>query len=165
MSSGKPKVVIVGGGFGGLNCALALRKAEVSITLVDRRNFHLFQPLLYQVATGGLSQANIAAPLRGVLRRQRHQTRVVLGNVNDIDLSRKEVHLADGVEPYDYLVVRPGTARLLRAQRWGRARAKDGGRRHRIRRRSCGGRVAERATDPAVQHAWLTFVFGRRRRR
>ena len=65
----KHRVVIVGGGFGGLYCAQSLRKAPVQVTLIDRRNFHLFQPLLYQVATGGLSPANIAAPLRAVLER------------------------------------------------------------------------------------------------
>src|SRR5215210_2486304 len=76
------RVVIVGGGFGGLYAAQRLRKAGVEITLIDRRNFHLFQPLLYQVATGALSPANIAAPLRAVLRRQRNVT-VLMGEVTD----------------------------------------------------------------------------------
>ena len=80
----KHRVVIVGGGFGGLNAALGLAHVDVSVTLVDRRNFHLFQPLLYQVATGGLSPADIASPLRAVLKRQRN-TRVLHGDVTDID--------------------------------------------------------------------------------
>jgi NADH dehydrogenase len=88
-----PRVVIVGGGFGGLYCARHLRRAQAEITLIDRRNFHLFQPLLYQVATGGLSPANIAAPLRGVLKRQRNTT-VLMAEVADFDLARREVILA-----------------------------------------------------------------------
>ena len=91
--SAKHRVVIIGGGFGAaLHAAQALRKAPVEVTLVDRRNFHLFQPLLYQVATGGLSPANIAAPLRGVLSRQQNAT-VLLGEVLDFDLDRKQVVL------------------------------------------------------------------------
>src|SRR3954447_9832188 len=103
------RVVIVGGGFGGLYAARALRKAPVSVTLVDRRNFHLFQPLLYQVATGGLSPANIAAPLRAVLKRQRN-ARVLLGEVVDFDLGRRLVILRDGATiPYDSLIVATGS--------------------------------------------------------
>src|SRR5262249_60232680 len=98
------RVVIVGGGFGGLYAAQALRKAPVAVTLVDRRNFHLFQPLLYQVATGALSPANIAAPLRGVLRRQRNVT-VLLGEVVDFDLAGRRVVLQDGEADYDTLIV------------------------------------------------------------
>src|SRR5262245_53225558 len=101
------RVVIVGGGFGGLYAAQALRNADVDITLIDRRNFHLFQPLLYQVATGALSPANIAAPLRAVLRKQRNVT-VLLGEVTDFDLDTKEVVLADGRVPYDSLLVATG---------------------------------------------------------
>ncbi|MFN3477173.1 MAG: FAD-dependent oxidoreductase, partial [Candidatus Methylomirabilales bacterium] len=78
-------VVIIGGGFGGLYAAKSLKWAPVRVTLIDRRNFHLFQPLLYQVATGGLSPANIAAPLRAILKRQRN-TRVLLAEVVDIDV-------------------------------------------------------------------------------
>src|SRR4051794_6997009 len=94
---GKPRhrVVIVGGGFGGLLAAQGLRKAARDGTLIDRRNFHLFQPLLYQVATGGLSPANIAAPLRSVLRKQKN-ARVILGEVAGFDLPTKAVLLADG---------------------------------------------------------------------
>jgi NADH dehydrogenase len=102
------RVVIVGGGFGGLYAARALGKAGVRVTLIDRRNFHLFQPLLYQVATGGLSPANIAAPLRAVLKRQKN-TRVLLGDVTGFDLERRLVLLADGSEPYDSLLVAAGS--------------------------------------------------------
>src|SRR5919199_2601167 len=83
-------VVIIGGGFGGLYAAKALRKAPVRVTLVDRRNFHLFQPLLYQVATGGLSPANIAAPLRAVLRKQKN-CKVILGEVTGFDVPGRAV--------------------------------------------------------------------------
>jgi NADH dehydrogenase len=98
----------VGGGFGGLYAAQALGKAPVQVTVIDRRNFHLFQPLLYQVATGGLSPANIAAPLRAVLKRQRN-TRVLLGEVVGFDLDRRLVLLKDGNEPYDSLIVATGS--------------------------------------------------------
>jgi NADH dehydrogenase len=105
----RPRVVIVGGGFGGLYCAMGLRNSPVDVTLVDRRNFHLFQPLLYQVATGGLSPANIAAPLRGILKRQKN-ARVWLGEVADFDIARKEVILTDGGRlPYDTLVLAAGS--------------------------------------------------------
>src|SRR5256885_14308913 len=88
-------VVIVGGGFGGLRAAQALRSAPVDVTLIDRRNYHLFQPLLYQVATGSLSPGQIAAPIRSVLSRQKN-TRVLMGDVVDIDPAGKRVVLADG---------------------------------------------------------------------
>jgi NADH dehydrogenase len=90
----KHRVVIVGGGFGGLNAARSLRRARVEVTLVDRRNFHLFQPLLYQVATGALSPANIAAPLRWILERQAN-CKVLLGEVRDFDVDAREVLLAE----------------------------------------------------------------------
>src|SRR5580692_10495453 len=94
----RPRVVIVGGGFGGLYAARSLKRAAVDITLIDRRNFHLFQPLLYQVATGALSPGEIASPLRYVLNRQKN-TRVLLGEVVDIDAGvnggKREVILAD----------------------------------------------------------------------
>ena len=86
------KVVIIGGGFGGLYTAKTLAKANVSITLIDQRNFHLFQPLLYQVATGTLSPADISSPLRAVFRRSKN-TRVLLGKVSDIDPKKQEVIL------------------------------------------------------------------------
>src|SRR5262245_31237184 len=87
---GMHRVVIVGGGFGGLAAARALKRAPVAVTLADRRNFHLFQPLLYQVATGGLSPANIAAPLRAVLKRQQN-AEVVLAEATGFDLARRQV--------------------------------------------------------------------------
>src|SRR5271166_4228805 len=103
-----PRVVIVGGGFGGLNAARSLRSEPVEVTLIDRRNFHLFQPLLYQVATGGLSPANIAAPLRSILRNQKN-TRVILDQVVNFDLAGRRVLLPDGEVPYDSLIVATGS--------------------------------------------------------
>lgn len=103
------KVVIVGGGFGGLRAAQNLKSALVDVTLVDRRNYHLFQPLLYQVATGSLSPGEIASPLRGILSRQKN-TRVLLGTVVDVDPDSKCVYLADGaILPYDSLIVAAGS--------------------------------------------------------
>src|SRR5262245_63440929 len=90
-------VVIIGGGFGGLETARQLRRSEIDVTLVDRRNFHLFQPLLYQVATGELSPANIAAPLRSILERQKNCT-VLMGEVRDFDIAgrrRSEEHTSE----------------------------------------------------------------------
>src|SRR6201987_5049204 len=107
--SERSKVIIVGGGFGGLSAAQALKSAPVDVTLIDRRNYHLFQPLLYQVATGSLSPGEIAAPLRGVLSKQRN-TRVLLGDVQDIDPVAKQVVLADGgTFEYDSLIVAAGS--------------------------------------------------------
>lgn len=107
----RPRVVIVGGGFGGLHAAKSLRRAPVEVTLIDRRNFHLFQPLLYQVATGGLSPANISAPIRALLRTQKN-ARVIMGEVTRFDPVKRTVRL-DGppheVE-YDYLIVAAGVA-------------------------------------------------------
>src|SRR5881392_577063 len=105
----KHRVVILGGGFGGLAAAQKLKRAPVEITLIDRRNFHLFQPLLYQVATGGLSPGEIASPLRGVLKRQQN-TRVWLGEVIDIDPRRRSVVLSDGALAYDTLIVATGAS-------------------------------------------------------
>ena len=102
-------VVIVGGGFGGLRAAQALKSAPVDVTLIDRRNYHLFQPLLYQVATGSLSPGEISAPLRSVLSRQKN-TRVLLGEVVDLDPVSKRVVLADGASfEYDSLIVAAGS--------------------------------------------------------
>jgi len=103
------RVLILGGGFGGLNAAQKLKHAPVEVTLIDRRNFHLFQPLLYQVATGSLSPGEIAAPLRGVLSRQRN-AQVLLGEAVDIDPQAKRVILRDGaVFEYDSLIVATGS--------------------------------------------------------
>ncbi len=104
-----PRVVIVGGGFGGLEAARQLRKAAVQVTLIDRRNFHLFQPLLYQVATAGLSPANIATPLRYIVRHQRN-CEVLLADVIGFDVSRKVVLLADGEVSYDTLILAAGAS-------------------------------------------------------
>jgi NADH dehydrogenase len=102
-----PHVVIIGGGFGGLNAARALRNAPVRVTLLDRRNHHVFQPLLYQVATAGLSPGDIASPIRWILRRQRN-VRVLLGEAKSIDVETRHVVLDAGVIAYDYLIVASG---------------------------------------------------------
>jgi NADH dehydrogenase len=102
----KPRVVIIGGGFGGLSAARALAGKPIEVTLIDRNNHHLFQPLLYQVATAGLSPADIASPIRGILHKQKN-ARVMLAEVTGIDAVRKEV-IADGRIPYDYLVLATG---------------------------------------------------------
>ena len=101
------RVVIVGGGFGGLYAAKKLGRAPVDVTLIDRRNFHLFQPLLYQVATGALSPGEIASPLRVVLKKNRN-TEVLLGEVMDLDVEHRRVILRDGEAPYDDLIVATG---------------------------------------------------------
>src|SRR5690554_3762690 len=103
------RVVVVGAGFGGLNAVKTLRRAPVQIEVVDRRNFHLFQPLLYQVATAALNPSDIAYPIRSVFRRQTNVSSVIMDEVVDIDLVAREVHLADGgVASYDYLIVAGG---------------------------------------------------------
>ena len=104
----RPRVVIVGGGFAGLNAAKLLKHVHVRVTLIDRTNHHLFQPLLYQVATAGLSTNDIAAPLRAILRHQKDCT-VMMGEVEGVDTARKCVRLADDEEvAYDYLVLATG---------------------------------------------------------
>jgi NADH dehydrogenase len=107
--SAKTHVVVVGGGFGGLSCARALRRADVRVTLVDRLNHHLFQPLLYQVATAALSPAQIAAPIRQVLSRQRNAA-VVLAEVTGVDAERRVLRLSAGELSYDVLVLAAGAA-------------------------------------------------------
>lgn len=104
---GLPRVVIIGAGFGGIACARALRHTPVQVTLIDRHNYHLFQPLLYQVATAALSPGDIAVPIRSMFRGQ-FNTRVLLGNVTDIDARRQQVILQDLTVPFDYLVVATG---------------------------------------------------------
>jgi NADH dehydrogenase len=155
------RVVIVGGGFGGLYTAQALRKARLQVTLLDRRNFHLFQPLLYQVATGALSPANIASPLRGVLKRQRN-ARVLLAEVTGFDLARRLVLLDDGSVPYDTLVVAAGARHhYFGHPEWeqyapGLKTIEDA---TDIRRRILYAfEAAERTADPAARQQWLTFV-------
>jgi NADH dehydrogenase len=105
----RPRVVIIGGGFGGLYAARALRRALVDVTVIDRTNHHLFQPLLYQVATATLAPTHITAPIRWLLRKQRN-TRVVLAEVTRIDVDARRVICADNaVFPYDYLIVATGS--------------------------------------------------------
>ncbi|HKY62360.1 MAG TPA: NAD(P)/FAD-dependent oxidoreductase [bacterium] len=105
----RPRIVLLGGGFGGLYAAKALKGIEAKITLIDRRNFHLFQPLLYQVATGGLSPGEIASPLRSILKRHAN-LRVLNAEILDIDPERQIVRLADDEVGYDYLVVATGAS-------------------------------------------------------
>lgn len=155
------RVVIVGGGFGGLYAAQSLRHTPVQVTLVDRRNFHLFQPLLYQVATGGLSPANIAAPLRSVLKRQKNAC-VLMAEVCGFDLRERRVLMTDGSVPYDSLVVATGSENFYFGhahwEQWAPAlkTVEDA---TEIRRRVLMAfEIAERETDPQEIRKWLTFV-------
>jgi NADH:ubiquinone reductase (H+-translocating) len=156
------KVVIIGGGFGGLSAAQHLNSPLVDVPLIDRPNYHLFQPLLYQVATGSLSPGEIAAPLRGVLSRHRN-TRVLLGAVVDIDSESKRVFLADrAILDYDSLIVAAGSqTSYLGHNEW--QQSAPGLKsieeaitiRHKI---LYAFEVAERISDPEQRRAWLTFV-------
>ena len=103
----RPRVVIIGAGFGGINAAIGLKNVDVDVTVIDRRNYHLFQPLLYQVATAGLSPAQIAMPIRHILRRQKNAT-VLMDKVDDIDTAARLVITADRQIPYDRLVIATG---------------------------------------------------------
>jgi NADH:ubiquinone reductase (H+-translocating) len=160
------RVVIVGGGFAGLNAARALRRARCEITLIDRRNHHLFQPLLYQVATGSLAAAEIAAPLRWVVRRQRN-TRVMLAEVTALDLveSRVRARATNGgmiVAEYDTLVVAAGAeTSYFGHDEWARhapgLKSIDDAIRLRTMILSA-FEQAEVERDEASQRAWLTFV-------
>lgn len=158
----KWRVVIVGGGFGGLSAAQHLKSDLVDVTLIDRRNYHLFQPLLYQVATGSLAPGEIASPLRGVLSRQKN-TRVWLGSVKDIDPDSKRVFLEDGaVIPYDSLILAAGSETSYYGhnewQEWApglKSIEEATAIRHKI---LYAFEVAERIPDPAERRAWLTFV-------
>jgi NADH dehydrogenase len=156
------KVVIVGGGFGGLSAAKHLKSGSVDVTLIDRRNYHLFQPLLYQVATGSLSPGEIAYPLRAVLSRQKN-ARVWLGTVADIDPDSKRVFLSDGaVIPYDSLIVAAGSETSYYGHnQWQKCAPglksieEATAIRHKI---LYAFEVAERICDPVQRRAWLTFV-------
>jgi len=161
------RVVVVGGGFAGLRVVQGLRRAPVEVTLVDRQNYTLFQPLVYQVATGALSPAEIAVPLRSIFAGQRNAS-VVLGEVSGFDLERREVALgglpngADAAIPYDTLVVAGGSRySYFGHDDWqthapelkSLAGALD------IRSRILGAfEAAELEPDPARRRAWLTFV-------
>src|SRR5579859_928217 len=157
----KPQVVIVGAGFGGLNAARALRHAEVDVTVVDRRNHHLFQPLLYQVATAGLSPGNIAYPIRAVLAKQKN-ARVLLEEVLAIDPVNRKVKLRDHALMYDYLVLATGARHAYFGHdEWaafapGLKSLEDA---LEIRRRILVAfEKAERETDAARRKELLTFV-------
>lgn len=154
-------VVILGGGFGGLWATRALAAAPVRVTLVDRTNHHLFQPLLYQVALAGLSAPDIAAPLRQILRRQRNVT-VLMDEARSIDAQARRVELAGGSLDYDWLVVATGARHAYFGHDEWSADApglKTLGDALRIRRRMLAAfEAAEREADPAVQAQWLEFV-------
>jgi len=159
----KERIVIVGGGFGGLYTAKAMRDAPAAVTLIDRRNFHLFQPLLYQVATGSLPPEDIASPLRGVLKRAKNTT-VLTGQVIDLDPERGVVILEDGDEvAYDTLIVATGVNHHYfgHDEAWeqfapGLKTIEDA---IKIRRRVLlAFEAAERESDPARRRALLTFV-------
>jgi NADH:ubiquinone reductase (H+-translocating) len=158
----RPHVVIIGGGFGGLNAAKALRRAPVRVTVVDRHNHHLFQPLLYQVATATLSPGDIASPIRWILRHARN-THVLLADVHTIDLVNRRVVLEDGSSiDYDYLIVATGTSHTYFGHdEWapyapGLKTLEDA---LAIRRRILVAfEQAERETDPARQQRFLTFL-------
>jgi NADH dehydrogenase len=154
-------VVIVGGGFGGLYAAKALKRAPVKVTLIDKRNFHLFQPLLYQVATGGLSPGDIASPLRAVFSRQKNTT-VLNAEVVDLDPAGQRVILRNGELSYDTLIVASGSSHhYFGHDEWstmapGLKTVEDA---LDIRRRILMAfEAAERETDPDRRRAWMTFV-------
>lgn len=155
-----PHVVIIGGGFGGLEAAQQLQKAPVQLTVIDRSNHHLFQPLLYQVATSVLSPGDISAPIRSVIRGR--NSSVVLAQVTSIDRVRKVVVCDAGEIPYDKLIVATGaTHSYFGHDEWaevapGMKNLDDA---NRIRSRILGAfELAEQETDPAERDAWLTFA-------
>ncbi|AMO24324.1 NAD(P)/FAD-dependent oxidoreductase [Ramlibacter solisilvae] len=161
-NNNKPRVVIIGCGFGGLEAARALARAPVDVTLVDRTNHHLFQPLLYQVATAGLSAPAIAAPIRHLFRKQANVT-CLLGEVSAIDPGARQVQLKDGMAlPYDHLVVAAGaTHSYFGRDEWaafapGLKTLDDA---FEIRRRILlAFESAEKESDPRAREACLTFV-------
>jgi NADH dehydrogenase len=156
------RVVILGGGFGGLAAAQNLKRAPVDVTLIDRRNFHLFHPLLYQVATGSLSPGEIAAPLRGVLSKQKNVS-VLLGEAVDVDPHAKKVLLKDGATfEYDSLIVATGTQTSYYGhdswREWApslKSVEEATAIRHKL---LYAFERAERATTPEDARAWLTFI-------
>ena len=159
--SGPHRVVIIGGGFGGLSATRRLKYAPVDVTLIDRSNYHLFQPLLYQVATGALSPANIASPLRTILKKQRN-ARVLLAEATAIDARNRRVVLRDGVVEYDTLIVATGSShQYFGHDEWeefapGLKTVEDA---TDMRRRILlAFETAEREPDPEKVRALLTFV-------
>ena len=160
-SARRPEVVVVGSGFGGLAAARRLADAPVRVTVVDRRNYHLFQPLLYQVATAGLSPGDIAYPIRSILRHQSN-ARVILAEVMVIDTARREVRLSDGTLSYDFLILAAGAGHAYFGHDdWeknapGLKTLEDA---IAIRSRILlAFEKAERETDPAARRELLTFV-------
>ena len=158
---GVPHVVILGGGFGGLYAARALRRAPVRVTVVDKRNHHLFQPLLYQVATAGLNPSDIGVPIRRILRKQRNAS-VILAEAAEIDTKARTVRLLDGIIVYDFLIVSTGvTHSYFGRDEWSRyapglKTIEDA---LEIRRRIfLAFEAAEREHDLDEQRRWLTFV-------
>ena len=154
-------VVIIGGGFGGISAARELKRAPVRLTMVDRRNHHLFQPLLYQVATAALNPGDIASPIRRILRRQRNAS-VILGEASSIDTRQKIVQLLDGEVAYDYLIVATGaTHSYFGHEEWlepapGLKTLENA---VEIRRRVLVAyEAAEREIDPVEVANWMTFV-------
>src|SRR5271170_2042272 len=161
VASSAPHVVIIGGGFGGIAAARALKRAPIRLTMVDRRNHHLFQPLLYQVATAALNPADIASPIRRILRRQRNAS-VILGEASSIDTRQKIVRLLDGEVAYDFLIVASGaTHSYFGHDEWlepapGLKTLEDA---VEIRRRVLVAyEAAEREVDTAEVANWMTFV-------
>jgi NADH dehydrogenase len=155
------RVVIIGGGFGGLYAAQALKREQVQVTLLDRRNFHLFQPLLYQVATGSLSPGEVASPLRTVLAKHKN-TQVLLAEAHDLDPGRRVVIVNDGKIEYDTLIVATGSqGHYFGNDQWrhvapGLKTVEDATEiRHKI---LFAFEAAEREQDPEARRAWLTFV-------
>jgi len=155
------QVVIIGGGFGGLHAAKGLRNSPFLVTLIDKRNFHLFQPLLYQVATGELSPGDIASPLRAVFHRYKN-IRVIMAEVVDIDARNRKVILKDGEVDYDFLVVSAGSGHYYFGnEKWagiapGLKTIEDAiSIRHRVLQAF---EAAERETDPQKKQELLTFV-------
>src|SRR5436853_91005 len=156
-----PRVVIIGGGFGGLFAARALEGADVRITLIDRHNYHLFQPLLYQVATAALSPGDVASPIRWILRHQKN-VQVLLAEARAIDVAQRRVVIDSGSTPYDYLIVATGAAHAYFGHPEWAARApglKTLDDALEIRRQVLlAYEAAEREDDPAARRRLLTFV-------
>jgi NADH:ubiquinone reductase (H+-translocating) len=157
----RPRIVIVGAGFGGLSAATRLGRADADVTVIDRHNHHLFQPLLYQVATAALSPADIAAPIRSILGRQRN-TRVVLGTVTGVETAGRAVIVGGRRIPYDYLVIATGARdTYFGHDEWAgvTSRLKDVMDAREMRRRILVAfEHAEDSDDEAERHRLLTFV-------